>query len=142
LARRLDLAANTLFLGYLDRAHGLADCYAAADMFTFASRTETQGLVLLEAMAAGVPVVALAEMGTRDILGPGRGALVPEADPADFAAAVGRLLDDEALRKRLGEEARTWSRQWSDDAMSERLSLFYRELGFAGRQTQAASPAS
>ena len=70
LVSRLGLAGSVLFVGYLDRQTELPDCYAAADLFAFASRTETQGLVLLEAMAAGLPVVALAEMGTCDILTP------------------------------------------------------------------------
>ena len=50
-AARLGLAARVHFVGYLDRKGALLDCYAAADAFVFASRTETQGLVLLEAMA-------------------------------------------------------------------------------------------
>ena len=76
LASRLHLDRNILFLGYLDRRDALLDCYCAGDAFVFASRTETQGLVLLEAMALGLPVVSTAVMGTRDILEPGRGALV------------------------------------------------------------------
>ena len=52
-----------------------SDCYRAGDVFVFASRTETQGLVLLEAMALGVPVVSTAVMGTAEVLEP-RGAAV------------------------------------------------------------------
>ncbi len=70
-ALRDGLAGSVRFIvGYLERRRRLPDCYAAADVFVFASRTETQGLVLLEAMAAGLPVVALAAMGTTDILAP------------------------------------------------------------------------
>ena len=61
------------FLGYFERGGELQDCYSAADVFVFSSLTETQGLVLLEAMAQGVPVVAIPRMGTIDILGPGLG---------------------------------------------------------------------
>ena len=52
----------------------LLDCYRAGDLFVFSSKTETQGLVLLEAMALGVPVVSTAYMGTADIVNPQRGA--------------------------------------------------------------------
>ena len=79
---RASLASRTQvrFIGYLDRSTELPDCYAAGDAFVFASRTETQGLVLLEAMAQGTPVVSTAELGTRSILTPDCGAfVVPEA---------------------------------------------------------------
>ena len=72
---------------------GLLDCYAAANVFVFASRTETQGLVLLEAMAQGAPVVSTAELGTRSVLKAGCGALVvEERQRTEFAAAVIRVL--------------------------------------------------
>lgn|GEM_PF-3174869 len=61
----LGLHEQLLFVGYLNRDGDLEDCYRAGDGFVFASRTETQGLVLLEAMALGVPVVSTAVMGTR-----------------------------------------------------------------------------
>ena len=73
-AERLGLGRAVIFVGYLDRQQALADCYAAAAVFVFASRTETQGLVLLEAMAQGCPVVSTAHLGTASILQPGCGA--------------------------------------------------------------------
>ena len=132
-----DLQAKTLelglsdavkFIGYLDRGRGLPDCYAAADIFVFASRTETQGLVLLEAMAAGLPVVALAEMGTVDILAPGRGCVVPSAMPAAFGRAMADLLSQPTLWRRLAEAAPRYAAEWSDAAMAERLADCYRSL--------------
>jgi 1,2-diacylglycerol 3-alpha-glucosyltransferase len=62
---QLGINDNVMFVGYLDRMRELNDCYQAADVFVFSSRTETQGLVLLEAMAQGVPVVSTAELGTK-----------------------------------------------------------------------------
>ncbi len=125
-AAALGLDGNVQFIGYLRKGEQLRDCYRAADAFVFASRTETQGLVLLEAMALGVPVVALAEMGTCDILGPGKGALVARDDPADFAAQSLRLLRDAGLRRRLGEEGREFVRLWTAGAMAERMLEFYQ----------------
>lgn len=122
--RRLD--GHVRFLGYLDRHSELHDCYRAADLFVFASRTETQGLVLLEAMALGTPVVALAEMGTRDILEPERGCRIAPAEPAGFAAVVAMLLDDPALLERLGQEARAYAGGWLADDMAARLESLYR----------------
>jgi glycosyltransferase involved in cell wall biosynthesis len=123
-----DLSQNVQFLGYLDRGTELPDCYAAADVFTFASRTETQGLVLLEAMAAGLPVVALAAMGTTDILDAQRGARVPADDPAAFAQAVLEVLLNPTLRQRLAHDGRDYAHQWSDSALAARLAALYRQL--------------
>ncbi|NWG87270.1 MAG: glycosyltransferase [Hydrogenophilaceae bacterium] len=127
-AEAMGLDKSVRFLGYLDRAGELPDCYAAADIFVFASRTETQGLVLLEAMAMGLPVVGLAAMGTRDILAPGRGCLAPDDDVEAFAQAMLTVLEDGALRARLADEAREYAREWADDRLAGRLASLYRAM--------------
>ena len=135
------LEGRVSFIGYLDRVSELPACYAAADAFVFASRTETQGLVLLEAMSAGLPVVALAEMGTQDILGARRGALVPEDNPYAFALELSRLLGDSVLRSRLSVEARAYAREWSSDVLAGRMAGLYRQfVAFhAERETSVVS---
>ena len=122
------LQNNVLFLGYLDRKVELPACYAAADAFVFASRTETQGLVLLEAMAAGLPVVALAEMGTVDILNARRGAIVPDDNPYAFSLALARILLDPAMRSRLSAEGRAYAAEWSDEVLAVRMVELYRKI--------------
>lgn len=124
----LGLQAAVRFIGYLDRQRDLPACYAAADVFVFASRTETQGLVLLEAMAAGLPVIALAEMGTVDILAPGRGALTPPDDPRLFGQVLGDFLQQPVRTSCLAEEAVAYAAEWSDQAMAARLAKLYGEL--------------
>lgn len=127
-AERLGLNDAVRFLGYLDRRHELPDAYAAADAFVFASRTETQGLVVLEAMAQGCPVVAQSIMGTTDILGPGRGCLVAPDDSQEFAHTLVRLLRDGELRARLSGQARQYAREWSDSALAQRMARLYQNL--------------
>lgn len=131
-AQALGLQDNIRFLGYLDRNTELNDCYRAADIFVFSSLTETQGLVLLEAMAQGVPVVAIAEMGTKSILREGDGALIAPQEESVFAARVCELLADEGKRAKLGEAAREYARQWSAGSMAERMLQFYQQV-IAGR---------
>ncbi|HEX6733557.1 MAG TPA: glycosyltransferase [Azonexus sp.] len=131
----LGLRDAVQFIGYLDRHRELPDCYAAADVFVFASRTETQGLVLLEALAAGLPVIALAAMGTCDILAPGRGAIAAADDCEAFGATLGELLNQPAHWRRLRAEAPAYAAEWSDTAMAARLASLY--AGLAGRPEAA-----
>ena len=122
----LNLTANVLFVGYLERSTELPACYCAGNAFVFASRTETQGLVLLEAMALGVPVVSTAVMGTRDILAAGRGCRVAEDNPVAFAATLREVLTDSELRARLGAEARQHALDWSAPKMAQQMLAFYQ----------------
>lgn len=127
LARRLAIQSNVHFIGYLERARELIDCYRSADAFIFGSRTETQGLVLLEAMALGVPVVAIAELGALDILEPRRGALIAPADVPAFAAEVVRVLESPSLKQALAVDARTCAAEWNAREFAIRLAEFYAQ---------------
>jgi len=140
--KTLGLREAVQFIGYLDRRQELPDCYAAADVFVFASRTETQGLVLLEAMAAGLPVIALAEMGTIDILAPARGAISPPAEPQAFGAALGDFLNRPSAWHHLADEAPVFAGEWSDGAMAARLAWLYRELAGLKIASERPSPAA
>ena len=99
-------ATNVMFVGYLDRRGGLADCYRAADVFVFASRTETQGLVLLEAMAQGTPVVSTAVMGTVDVLAGAERCGGGAGGRDGVRRGGGGRAADPARRAELGERAR------------------------------------
>ena len=128
LGSALGLETHLRFVDYLARGVDLSRCYQAGDVFVFASRTETQGLVLLEAMSLGVPVVSTAVMGTRDILAAEQGALIAEEDVPRFAAQVRRLLDDAELRRRLSEEGRVYAGQWAARGPAQALLAFYQDL--------------
>lgn len=133
MSRRLgsiDFGQRVHFTGVVAGA-ALADLYAALDVFAFASCSETQGLVLAEAMTAGVPVVALDAPGAREIVRDGRnGRLLPqEASASEFAEAVGGLAalgpaDAAAVR----EAARKTAAGFSREASVERTLDLYRRL--------------
>lgn len=125
LSERLSLQDNVMFIGYLSRDGELQDCYAAGDIFVFASRTETQGLVLLEAMALGVPVVSTAVMGTRDVLHAGAGAVIAPEDERGFAGAVIALLRNSARRMALATAARNYATGWAAPRLTQRLAEHY-----------------
>lgn len=134
LVERLALQDNVLFIGYLSRQGELQDCYAAGDIFVFASRTETQGLVLLEAMALGVPVVSTAVMGTRDVLHAGEGAVIAPDDEAGFAGEVVALLRDRDRCATLGAAARHYAAGWAAPRLGQRLADCYAETVAACRE--------
>jgi glycosyltransferase involved in cell wall biosynthesis len=119
-ARRLGIAERTVFAGELPR-ESLAAVYAAADVFAFASRSETQGLVLVEALAAGLPIAAVESAPTREVLG-GAGVLC-EAGPGPLAEAIRSALaaPDPAL-------ARAVAAGYERDALGSRVIAVYERV--------------
>ncbi len=117
------------FIGYLDREKELNACYGAADIFVFASKSETQGLVLLEAMAQGTPVVAIAELGTASILIEGQGARIAPDNEMRFAQIVHDLLAQPAERLSLGNAGKEYvTRYWTANAKAVQKAGFYQKL--------------
>ncbi len=124
----LGIEKNVQFIGYLDRNTELNACYKAADIFVFASKSETQGLVLLEAMAQGTPVVAIAELGTASILVEGQGAHIATEDSIEFADKINDLLSNALARKILGDVGKRYAlKHWTASAKAEQMLNFYRE---------------
>jgi len=124
LAARAGLANRVVVTGYLPRAE-LRHAYANAEIFAFASKTETLGLATIEAMTAGVPVVAIGIMGTRTVMRGDNGGFMVDEDLAEFSAACVRLLKDPALRAAKSAEAREWSKQFSIAAQTDRMERIY-----------------
>jgi glycosyltransferase involved in cell wall biosynthesis len=111
---RGDAPDGVHFTGFM-RGEQLADAYAAADLFVFASDTETFGNVVLEALASGVPAVVVDQGGVTETVETGRtGVRVPPRDVVAFAAACVELLsnEDERLRLADGARAEALSRSW------------------------------
>jgi 1,2-diacylglycerol 3-alpha-glucosyltransferase len=144
LVARLGLGDDVRFVGYLDRTQALLDCYASANAFVFASRTETQGLVLLEAMAQGAPVISTASLGTRSVLKPEAGAIVVPERVEEFAAAVLRVLNQSDLRAELAARSRRYAESWSSPALARTLAEVYQRVcerfAGAGAQSPRAAP--
>ena len=119
---------NTNFVGYMQGLE-LASAFASADAFIFPSRTETLGLVLLEAMAAGCPVVAAASGGILDIVSDGdNGYLFDPLDPDGVITATQRLLAAQEERERLRTNARQEAERWGWPAATQQLVEYYRDV--------------
>lgn len=141
-ASALGLDDNVRFVGNLDRRTRLLDCYRAGDLFVFASPTETQGLVLLEAMALGVPIVSTAVMGTATVLKEARSARVSDERVGDFAAHVATLLRDPEERGRLAAAGPADARTWSAPALMARVTELYARLASAHAPALTDQPAA
>lgn len=116
----------THFVGYLTGKE-LGAAFASADAFVFPSRTETLGLVLLEAMAAGCPVVAARSGGIPDIVTDGvNGYLFDPTDEQGAIAATIRLLEQKNERDTLRQNARTEAERWGWAAATAQLENYYR----------------
>ena len=107
LAKNLNLENNIQFIGYLDRNTELNACYKSADIFVFASKSETQGLVLIEAMAQATPVVAIAELGTTSVLVEGEGAMIAPDEIKGFSKIVSYLIQIQINVKSLVKKQKT-----------------------------------
>jgi glycosyltransferase involved in cell wall biosynthesis len=126
----------------LDRA--AMRCYlSAADVYAFTSRHEGFPVAPLEAMACGLPVVAMDCAGLRDILSDASdgGIITPLEDPRGLAESLARLLDDEVLRRKTGRDARRRVvESFGLDTVGDRLKKFLsasREIGTNDRMSAA-----
>ncbi len=134
---RRGMTGRLHFAGILE-GRGLADAYHAMDVFAFASRIETQGMVVAEAMAAGVPVVAVDGPGVREAVLDGRnGFLLPAESAAEFSDALSRIaaLPDRDLRA-MKEAARETAESYSIRPCAERALVFYESLGAVDRRSR------
>ena len=138
-AVKLGIQDNVRFIGYLDRQKELRSCYRCADIFVFSSRTETQGLVLLEAMAQAVPLVATAELGARSVLHEGEGVHIAPEDEEVFASRVLALLGNDDERRALAGQGYRYAHQWSAREMAQRLVAFYQSVIERGCNASASS---
>jgi glycosyltransferase involved in cell wall biosynthesis/predicted metal-dependent phosphoesterase TrpH len=142
-ALRDRLGAHATFLGWLEPER-LARAYASADIFLFASRTDTFGQVVIEAQASGLPVVAVAEGGPLSLLEDGRTGRLCPPDAQALAAAVAELARFPELRRRLGAEAaasvagRTWEHALDQLAAGYRCAVSAAALSVGETRRTAA----
>lgn len=146
MAREAGVSGQVVFAGHQEEVRPY---YALATAVVIPSHSEGSPNVLLEAMAAGVPVIATAVGGIPEIVSDGREALlVPSHSPEALAAALGRLLGDEELRQGLATRARARAAAFSPEAHCRAILALYHGNSAAGselekeqRQAEASLPA-
>ena len=126
--RRAGMEAYIRFAGFLKRSQ-LAPVYAAATAFVFPSATETQGVVLSEAQSHGLPCVVVNGGGAPEFVRPDVDALtVPPSDVAAFAAAIDRVLEDDALRRAFAAAALASPLRPTPEGMARQMMELYRQV--------------
>jgi endonuclease/exonuclease/phosphatase family metal-dependent hydrolase/glycosyltransferase involved in cell wall biosynthesis len=113
------------------KGQGLLDAYHAMDVFAFASLSETQGLVLIEAMASGVPVVAIDAPGVREAVKDGHnGRLIFEENQNNFVEALGWCLNQPASEfQKMKENAKDATKEFATDLCAKKMLKIYQEIG-------------
>jgi len=127
LAKTLHVEDKVLFTGYLGK-EDLASLYKAATVFTFASVTETQGLVVAESMDIGTPVVAVNAMGIADVIDGDEGGLASSLDTKEFSKKVLTLLQDEVLLKQKAKGAVKIGEAMCTEIMVKKMVAGYQKI--------------
>jgi 1,2-diacylglycerol 3-alpha-glucosyltransferase len=129
-AKSVGAADSILFTGYVERGK-LQHFYSRAEVFVFASKVESQGMVILEAMACGTPVVAIGKMGTREVMGGDSGGFMVDDDICEFAEKVELLLNNPEMRNAKADEALRHAELWTMEVQAKKMLKLYKSL-FAG----------
>ena len=132
-AKKAGVEENCVFTGYMERSD-LALTYTIAEVFVFPSLTDTQGLVTLESMLSGTPVVAIGALGTLMVMGGDNGGFMVKNDEREFTARVLELLEDRELHRSKALEARGHARAWSIDELTKKLAGIYESTANAYRE--------
>jgi 1,2-diacylglycerol 3-alpha-glucosyltransferase len=127
LASSLGIADSVKFLGFLDKPT-LNQVYNASEVFAIASTGDTQSLVMMQAMAAGLPVVGVNARALPEYINPGNGFIVEPGDDRAMAEKLILLLKDKKLSKKLGVGARAYTEQFSEEAIAEKWEKIYEKV--------------
>lgn len=137
LAKKLKISEEVIFTGAIEPK--LAKKYfAVGDIFTFPSITDTQGIVNIEAMAAGVPVIAVNRLGPTDIIKDGKNGYLVDLNIVDFRAKIEYLLNENSLRKKMGKEARKTVEVFSAKNCALKMEKLYEQTIARFRQQSKA----
>lgn len=127
LTGRLGLGRRTIFAG-LQPHHRALECIAVADVFLLASQTETQGLAVIEAMAAGVPVVAVNAGGVSDAVTHGVTGFLTDPSAVDLADRTRILLDEPSRRRQFGAAGRAAAQKFSVEQVTDAMIRVYESV--------------
>lgn len=127
MAEDFGIKDSVIFTGLVDKEE-IINLYQASDIFVFASLTETQGLVAVEAMAAGNPVVAIKASGIEDIVKSGEDGFLTSESEEEFSSSVIKIINDKNLREKMSAQAKINSQRFSIEPWAEKVTELYETL--------------
>lgn len=127
LVKNLQLSHEVIFTGYL-RGQAVVASYQAADLFVFASKTDTQGLVMLEAAASGLPIVAVKDAAFTNVLINGQNGFAVSQDPKIFADKIIKILADKKLYLKMSAYSSHLAREFTSQKQAQKLEKLYFDL--------------
>ena len=128
LALKLKIEKNVIFTGVIPHSK-IPQYYQSADLFVFSSQTETQGIVILEAIASGLPVVALKDEAFKEMIIENKnGFLLKKASPKMFAKKVLEILKNPSVYKKFSSNSQKISSSFSEENQAKKLIKIYKTL--------------
>lgn len=128
LAEELKVSPRVIFTGNLDRQNGFRQALQASDIFITASKSENMPMTVIEAMACGLPIIAVGEKGLVELVKIGRnGELVAADDPAAMAQKITALAIDRTCLKKYGQSSRELAQEYSTENISAKLEKLYQQ---------------
>lgn len=125
-ARELGMEEQIIFIGTVSQDE-ITNYYKACDLFIFSSKSETQGIVLLEAMAASLPVVAVKASGVNDIVKDQINGYITEEDERAFSGAIYKLMSNKKYYEEVAVGATNTAREYSNDTIAKKAEVYYTE---------------
>ena len=127
MVKSLGLQEDVKFVGAVE-SEIVKSYYQISNIFTFTSTSETFGMVIIEAMASGLPVLAVKAPGVVDIINDGFDGVLVEDDVSEFAICLELLIKNEDVRKRLSKGAFYTAQRYSIDSISDQMLILYQKL--------------
>lgn len=126
LAQDLGVASAVKFLGFVDKPT-LCEIYNASEVFGIASTSDTQSLVMMQAMASDIPVIGVNARALPEYINKDNGFVVEPDDEKAFAEKIVYLLQNPTLAEKLGAGGRTYAKQFSEDAITSKWEVIYEK---------------
>jgi len=134
-AKALNLADNIIFTGCIEHSQ-IRNYYHASDIFVFASRSETQGIVLLEAMAAGLPVVAVEACGVNDVITDGWNGYITKPLISDWEEKLETIIDNPQMKEQMKQNSIQRAREYLSGNIAIKVEKLYQKLLYDRRMEQ------